>query len=253
MYWRTLLFGAAVVLLGAALASAEPFVSPPESDPMVPPGGWTTVFPYPRNVLIDFATDPAAWPPDPTGPPGSLDMIPDVNYVLEGDDDPRLYPSDWGQGFGDYDWIDTDPRFPGRQGLAGIDNRQGWTVSATLHLDNEPEPRPVKHLWIEMEYYFDAGGWQTSMDPAYTDIRFKSEVLPDGWRRRTWWFEIEPNPPWEELTIGIETSELGPGTVLFDYVHIATECVPEPGSLALLGAGVLGLLCCFRRGRRRDK
>ncbi len=131
-----------VVLLGVSPSSAEPFNNPPETDPLVPPGGWATTFPYPRNVLIDFATDPATWPLDPNGPPGSLDLVPGLNYHIEGTDDQRLYPSDWGEGFGGFDWIDVDPRFPGRQGLAGIDNRQNHQVVARLHLDNDPIPHP---------------------------------------------------------------------------------------------------------------
>lgn len=252
MYRNTLLFllGGIVVLLSVTLTSAESFNGPPETDPLVPPGGWETTFPYPRNVLIDFDTDPATWPADPNGPAGSLDLVPDLNYHIEGTDDQRLYPSDWGEGFGGFTWIDTDPRFLGRQGLAGIDNQQNQQVVARLHLDNEPITRPLKHLWIEMEYYLENGSWQTSMVPNFTDMRFRHSALSDGWSRRTWWFLIEPGPPWEDLTIELQTDVAQPGTVLFDYLHVATEAVPEPGTCTLLGTGSLALIIWFWRRKR---
>ena len=41
-----------------------------------------------------------------------------------------------------------------------------------------------------------------------------------------------------------------PGTLLIDYMHIATECVPEPSTFALLGMVALGLLAVAWRRRR---
>jgi hypothetical protein len=35
--------------------------------------------------------------------------------------------------------------------------------------------------------------------------------------------------------------------LLIDYMHIATECVPEPASLLLLASGLLLLSLCGRR------
>ena len=41
-----------------------------------------------------------------------------------------------------------------------------------------------------------------------------------------------------------------PGMLLLDYMHIATEWVPEPCTFALLGAGTLGTLAFAKRRRR---
>lgn len=255
---RILLAAGAIALASTCQLLAEPFASPPESDAMVPPGGWNSPFPYPRNVLIDFKTDPKTWPPDDDGgPQGSIDLIPDElpggNYHLEGLLDPKLHESDWADRFGSYVWIDEDPRFPGRQGIVGLDNLQSEEeVVATLHLDNERIPRPAKHMWIEMEYYrVGSGGWMASVFPFPTDFEWREEVLADGWVRRTWWVQLEPNPEWEVVQIEAFTGATV-GTALLDYVHIATECVPEPSALALLATGVLALAACaWRKGRRR--
>ncbi|KKL55757.1 hypothetical protein LCGC14_2252210, partial [marine sediment metagenome] len=185
-------------------------------------------------------------PDDPNGPAGSKDLIDGVTYHLEGSLDDQLSDSDWGNWEGEFDWIDSGY---GRQGLVGLVNRQDSQVVATFHLDNEPEPRPVKHLWIEMEYYFEGEWeWQSDMIPAFTDMEWRDEALGDGWRRRTWWFEIEPNPISEELIMTVSTYDTG--TLVFDYIHVATECVPEPSTFVLACLGLLGLGCYGYRRRK---
>ena len=84
-------------------------------------------------------------------------------------------------------------------------------------------------------------GAATAADPPVT--------LPDGWVRWTSWATLVPNPEWEEMT-NVVTFE-DPGMMLIDHMHIATECVPEPSTFALLGTGALGLLVFAWRWRGR--
>ena len=75
------------------------------------------------------------------------------------------------------------------------------------------------------------------------------ETLPDGWRRWSSWATLVPNPVWEEMVNTVTFED--PGILLLDYMHIATECVPEPSTLALLTMAAVGLLAYAWRRRRR--
>jgi len=257
MYRRTWVLVALFALFTVSLVHAHPFVNPPEVDPLVPPGGWLTPPPYQRNIYIDFATDPsdtAYWPPDPDQ---GVDLVPDVNCVIEGTDDPTLYPSDWFDWIGDYDWIDTDPGLPGRQGLIGIDNRESGAVELMFHLDNMP-PGPFKHMWIEIEYLqLGTGEWDGAIYPEPSEDYTREEFVDPTnqlWQRFNGWFLLRPNPPYEDTWVVLTTDPFEPGTFLIDHIHIATECsadiIPEPVSCVVFGVGLVGLAV---RRRKRSK
>ena len=85
---------AAVVALLAAggVAKAEPFVNPPELNHP----DWVTPFPYQRNILVGFDTDPHFWPDHVSSPtPDERKALTPSVVHHEGTDDDRLYPSDW--------------------------------------------------------------------------------------------------------------------------------------------------------------
>ena len=240
------------LLLSVSLVHAATFVEPPETSSLVPPGGWVYPYPYQRNAMIDFATNPSTWAADPVQ---GKDLIPGANYDTEGWLDPVLYPSDWFDWDGTYDWIDTDARLPGRQGLFGIDNRESGLLDLIWHLDNLSVANPTKHLWLEMEFYLadDADLFPTIVPEApsvLTDSRQDWTVLGDGWYQYNAWIMLEPNPTWEELQLTLLTGTFDPGTILFDHIHIATECVPEPTTLALFGVGLAGLGLRLRRRKK---
>jgi len=248
---RTMLVTIACLALSVSTAAASPFNNPPETNDMIPDGGWVGTFPYQRNVLIDFATNPATWPDD-ANDPTRRELIPETNYHLEGDDDGDLYPSDWFDWSGQLGWYDDDPTQSGRQGLIGFINQEASVFTITLHLDNWPEIEPFKYVYLEMDIYRDGMGdwigWTEAPSPSVVGSELGTETdLGGGWSRFNVWVPIELNPPWEEITINVHSSEFATGSVLIDYIHVATECVPEPLTASMLLLG--GTLLAVRRKR----
>lgn len=241
-------------------ACADPFVNPPEANHP----RWVTAFPYQRNIMVGFDTDPHAWPDHPSSPQPGLRkaLTPDVVHH-EGTDDKDLFKSDWLSGNatenGYTAWIDTDPAYPGRQGMLKLGADAGAAaITLVWHIDNWDRPWEEKHFFVEAEY-FTTGN--TGVDELFSSLPGGAPVtlvahvepLADGWNR--WWAEatLRPNPAWEEMvnTVRFETSP-SESFLLIDHMHIATECVPEPTSflLLLLGVAVLGLLGRRRRNQR---
>ena len=255
-YKRTLTVIAVSVLTGATIAGAMPFNNPPEQN--LDPAQWETPFPYQRNVYIGFCTPPETWPIDPvTG----RDLVNGVNCDHEGTDDPQLCESDWisfeahtgpnNTGGEPVGWYDDDPTgTSGRQGLVGFYNQEAIELGMTIHLDNWPIERPYMHVWLEMDYYIDGpvgicGDIYGPSGPAYTEPTITD--LGGGWYRANMYAELVPNPPWEEYWLTVTADPAAACTLLIDYVHIATECVPEPATLSLLALGACLPLLRWRR------
>ena len=250
-------FGIGAVLLGAASSThALLFNDPPEDNHP----DWETVFPYQRNIFIGFDTDPHDWPRGDGEPAGSVDLTQDTVHH-EGWDDPELYPSDWLDGSvtgnGYTDWVDTDPSHTNRQGLLklAVDAGEGGsTITLVWHIDNWNRLSDSKHFFVEAEYYTTGN---TGVDELFSSVASSLPVtltphttsLSGGWTR--WWAEgtLLPNPEWEEMrnTVTFEGSATQDSYLLLDYMHIATECVPEPGSLWLLALGGAAVLMRRRR------
>jgi hypothetical protein len=242
---RVMALAAVVSLLTATQVKAgSTFELPPELNAP----GWLTNHPYQRNILYDFSEDPRGGP-TPNG-------TPDAEYFGALDD--VLQDSDECSSTGGAEWYDVVTGLPGGtiSGMFGIDNRAGVDpLSGTLvfHLDNRPRPNPVKHIWVEMDAAVSNGatldlsvvpqpGSVVTEGPLVVDTR----VIANDLVRQNIWAQIQPNPFWEELVFefNVPAGEFA----LLDQVHVATECIPEPGGFALFGAaGVAGLI---RRRRR---
>jgi hypothetical protein len=216
---------------------ADPFVMPPENYAPV----WSTPFPYQRNINMDFNVNPVAAPGN--GIPGA---------VYEGYLDPSLKTSDYVMLTGDTQWYESLPGFT-QTGFLGIDNRHGTSSlsgDVIFHIDNTSNADNEKHLWEELvwmgttgigEEVIDSSGKSFSIIYWHNDMDTSVYVSDWEWVR-------SPNPQWEQVTFNFYVS---PGNyLLFDNYHNATECVPEPATLTLLGIGVISLLAYAWRQRK---
>jgi len=241
----------AVLVFAGASSRADPFnYEPTDLWPVqwsfhgaIIDNPWITPFPYQRNIRYTFDN--------------GLDLS---QVICQGSDDRVLHPSDWIQ-IENMTWFDNDAFIFGaarRYGLVGINNRQGTTAvtgSITFHIDNWDSPNDWKHVWQE---FIDtsSGGISVSygldMPAGYEELTGGSlitHLLADGYTIRNDPDKIWPNPPWEEVVV--EVSVNAGSYYLLDEAHIATECVPEPATLLLLGSG--GALLITALGRRRSQ
>jgi PEP-CTERM motif len=243
---RFVLMAAALGLLSlASQTKADSFVNPPED--FFP--GWATPFPYQRNISWDFSQNPVGGPSS-NGAPGA---------TYEGTLDPLLKSSDFVAFAGAVQYYPgPNNTVLGQYGNAiGIINNTNGILagSATFHIDNVIDMEPVKHLWLELTGVATAGdaatitvippaGYTTS-NVLYMDQQIS--VNPPLYLQ-DYGYTIQPNPPGEDIVFNFSVA---PGGVdLFTSLHVATESVPEPGSVILLGIGTLGALGCAWRRRK---
>jgi hypothetical protein len=128
------------------------------------------------------------------------------------------------------------------------------------NLDND---NPSKNFWISWVYdfnYLDNPRIATNIDwspfTGVTDLGFEDKwfksdgtettVLTEAaFGRWTQSLELYPNPTYEDVWLGLYS-----GSPYFvREVYIATECVPIPAAVWLLGSGLVGLITIRRRLR----
>lgn len=236
---------AAALLVGAAgAAQGSPFIWAPEDS--LP--GWSTSYPYQRNIKWGFASNPTGGQTS-SGAPGAL---------YEGILDAVLWDSDFVTLDGVSWWDSIELGGTIYDGVIGIDNTSGSSDLAgwaTFHIDNTETPW-TKHGWLEYDVFSSLdgtlgsdvvapAGYERTFTPAF-DFILGDQLLDAHWGLG---WTIVPNPPWEEIRL---TFHAEPGHYVFiDNVHVATECVPEPATLALLGCGLLAVGGAMWRRRQK--
>lgn len=259
---RALCLGVLFVVLSVPAVLASPFQLPPET--YAQPGEWIIPFPYQRNAMIDFGTNPSTWPSDPNNP-SAYDLQPGIggNYDLQGLYDYRpvgqqeLHDSDWIYITPNYEWYAVDPILgSGRQGVLVWNNLYGNTpmdVVLRWHLDNMDWDNCVKDIWSELIWAQTGSGTVLNIGAEYpqgytlSSLRLAAgpQPLPNNWLIAAGYAQIKPNPPWEEAILSVRVA---PGEAfMIDSWHTATECIPEPGTCALMGVGLVALVAWRRR------
>jgi len=240
MRW-SILGAAAAVLVSSGLVWASPFEWAPEDHQP-----WSSGFPYQRNVDLTFDVSPV-------GAPGT--GIPGAHY--EGTADPWLSASDFVTFGGAFQWYSSVSGLP-LTGLVGIDNRGGSAPrngQIVIHLDNIPTLAGQKRIWIEWDYVSSVENMPSSFYVSDSLGHLPSQQwasqprqVGNVWRQNLW-FQLEPNPLWEEITLMLPFVPVGQ-YFLIDRFHVATECIPEPSTVSLAVLGVFGLIWA---GRKRTK
>ncbi len=219
-----------LIFIFTPLAYGATFSYPPETYYPDPPG-WVFPFPYPRNIFWDFETNPFGGP-SPEGAPG-------VEYA--GWSDSILKANDFVSFTGDAQWYSSLSDIPGT-GLIGIDNRSGSTALSckiSFYITNTVDPGP-KHIWIEWDSHSLDLDPSVGVGEAYqsNEDEHGGEYY-DGWWHNYMGISISPNPPSEEISweFSVEPGE----KAVINNISIATECIPEPTTVLLFGAGLFGL------------
>jgi len=189
-------------------------------------GQWSTTVQY-----WEFMTgDPGPLPPDGPGP-----LVDDpVGPPYE---QPGYLPSTEltvvpGPGM---EWIQVD-EISGRVGI--------WPLSGVIDVivdNHDPKPENEKWIWIQLTWRAqDIGEYPIIHldDPSgniYGPVDpFLEEDLGLGWTLSKYFYVLDWNPEWESVHIE--------GTIDVDELVIDTWCIPEPGTMVLLAAGLPLLL-----------
>jgi hypothetical protein len=107
-----------------------------------------------------------------------------------------------------------------------IDQEDGGML---LSIPNDPQQRPVKV--IHLQYTSDKAGGIPVSNPPGTAAAGGVAGHGGAWYTYEWTIEIRPNPASETIWVPF------PASANIEEVHVATICVPEPGTVCLVVFG----------------
>lgn len=123
------------------------------------------------------------------------------------------------------------------------------TGEIDIYIPNSSAAQPWKDIWVELVWKGVNLTFRPEQpmlgiypDGSYTQLNTTREdtSLGSGWTSTVFKINVWPNPPREWITIG--------GDIYVDQAVIDTRCIPEPGTIALLGVG-----SAFFVSRRKKK
>jgi hypothetical protein len=134
-------------------------------------------------------------------------------------------------------WQGSTPQFdPNGPGYTGV---WTWHVDVDgggfmLDIPNDPIERPRKV--IHLQYTSDKAGSVPTTNPPGTAAAGGVAGHANAYYTYEWTLEIRPNPQSEQIWVTF------PASANIEEIHVATICVPEPTTLALLGVGTLAVI-----------
>lgn len=180
-----------------------------------------------------------------TFPDQNLPHAPDNNSILWNPNGTAQQLDTHNQGSG-FLWL---PTFNGRTGIYQL-NPSGPAGPSILvfGIPNTQTPQPRKDVWAQITWFVDAGTTSVDLTPfggsvPPTTVENGTVLDAFGWRHSTFSYVLQPNPSFEYYQIRNNSAV----PIYIDQVVIDSQCVPEPASMAILGLGVVGLVCARRK------
>jgi len=147
-------------------------------------------------------------------------------------------------------WHESYSGWAGHTGLVGIINNTGGEVTGkiTFHVNNYENDNWEKRFWDEAVYRFSPGCTFDVVAPPSYAVNWDTAnevLLPEGGLRDNVYGTINPNPSWEEFVWNFTVPD--GEWALIDSFEVATLCIPEPGTIMLIGCALVAMAGVVRR------
>jgi hypothetical protein len=114
-------------------------------------------------------------------------------------------------------------------------------IGVNLEVPNYEELNPFKEIWVDVgASSAPVGVTVSAVDGGVLSFEYLMLPGPGPGGFADFGVRIEPNPAIEKIQFIIQAPQ--GGEAVLDYVHVDTICIPDPGTIVLLGLGSLALL-----------